>query len=294
MSLPELILLFLAYSIGLVTIIIQVICYRKKMEHLETIVFAGSFLLLIVLITAQGLSSFFSEEVARQLDPILSWAMLLLGLTTALNIHREREFTFRKVVNKILYGIFGITGAIMLTLQIMRKIEMAEFFAMSAMLLAIAWSMGLVLMTSPSMMVRHRNQIERYTSWGFFALVIIIINMGLAGKFLPESGISIPDGPYILTLIFIFLCVNKIWDDLRRLSLLSNSQELNPHAISNLGISPREQEVMALLITGKSYQQIADELFISLPTVKTHVSNIYRKTGVRNKIELINQLKSMS
>lgn len=294
MSLPELILLFLAYSIGLVTIIIQVICYRKKMEHLETIVFAGSFLLLIVLLTAQGLSSFFSEEIARQLDPLLSWALLLLGLTTALNIHREREFTFRQGGNKTLYGIFGVTGGIVLALQIMGKSDLAESIAMGAMLLAIAWSMGLVLMTSPSMMVRHRNQIERYTSWGFFALVIILTSIGLTERFLPGSGISIPDGPYILALIFIFLSVNKIWDDLRRLSLLTSSQELNPHVISNLGISPREQEVMSLLITGKSYQQIADELFISLPTVKTHVSNIYRKVGVRNKIELINQLKALS
>lgn len=98
----------------------------------------------------------------------------------------------------------------------------------------------------------------------------------------------------MLSMVFIFLCANKIWDDLRRLSLLSGSQELNPYTITALGISQREQQVMALLITGKSYQQIADELFIALPTVKTHVSNIYRKTGVRNKIELINQLQSLS
>lgn len=294
MSLSELILLFLAYSIGLVTMIIQVICYRKKMENLETIVFAGSFLLLIVLLTVQGLSSFFSKEMAQQLDPILSWALLLLGLTTALNIHREREISFRRLANTYLYGIFGIAGGIVLVLQLIGKMDLAESIAMSAMILAIAWGMGLVLLTVPSMMIRHRNRIERYTSWGFFAMVLIINCMGLAEHYFPEAGILVPDSPYLLALIFIFLCVNKVWDDLRRLSLLSGSQQLNPHAVSRLRISPREQEVMALLITGKSYQQIADELFISLPTVKTHVSNIYRKTEVRNKVELINQLQSLS
>lgn len=294
MSLPELILLFLAYSIGLVTIIIQVICYRKKMENLETIVFASSFLLLIVLLTAQGLSSFFSEEIARQLDPLLSWALLFLGLTTALNIHRERDISFRSVANKILYGIFGLITSVVLVLQITGGQDLAESLAMGTMVLAIAWSMGLVLLTRPSMMIRHRNQIERYTSWGFFVLVIILVCLGLAERFFPELGFSIPEGPHMLSMVFIFLCANKIWDDLRRLSLLSGSQELNPYTITALGISQREQQVMALLITGKSYQQIADELFIALPTVKTHVSNIYRKTEVRNKIELINQLQSLS
>lgn len=294
MNFPELILLFLAYSIGLVTIILQVICYRKKMEHLETLVFAGAFLLLIVLLTAQGLSGFYSQELAAQFDPLLSWALLLLGMTTALNIHRERDVSFRQLANNLLVGLYVIAAVLVLTLQLMALSKTAEQVAMAVMLLSIAWSMGLVLMTRPSMMIRHRNHIERYTSWGFFVLMLTISCMGLIQYFFPDAGISIPDGPYLLTLIFIFLCGTKIWDDLHRLSLLSNPQSLHPHVITKLGISPREQEVMALLITGKSYQQIADELFISLPTVKTHVSNIYRKVGVRNKIELINQLKSLS
>lgn len=294
MNFPELLLLFLAYSIGLVTIILQIICYRKKMEHLETIVFAGSFLLLIVLLTAQGLSGLYSQELASQFKPLLSWALLMLGMTTALNIHRERDFPSRRLANTILYGLYGVAATIVLTLQLLELREAAELVAMGVMILSIAWSMGLVLMTSPSMMIRHRNHIERYTSWGFFALLLTITCIGLIQHFFPDAGISIPDGPYLLTLIFLFLCGNKIWDDLHRLSLLSRPQSLHPHVISNLGISPRETEVMQLLITGKSYQQIGDELFISLPTVKTHVSNIYRKIGVRNKVELINQLKSLS
>ncbi len=53
------------------------------------------------------------------------------------------------------------------------------------------------------------------------------------------------------------------------------------------GLTKREQEVAALLIAGKSQIEIAGELFISSNTAKTHIKNIYEKTGVSGKIELI-------
>jgi DNA-binding NarL/FixJ family response regulator len=48
-------------------------------------------------------------------------------------------------------------------------------------------------------------------------------------------------------------------------------------------LSPREVEVLRLITAGKSNQQIADELVISLNTVRRHVSNIFGKTGAANR-----------
>ncbi|RII34352.1 LuxR family transcriptional regulator [Clostridium chromiireducens] len=53
-------------------------------------------------------------------------------------------------------------------------------------------------------------------------------------------------------------------------------------------ITNREKEIILLLAKGNSYNQLAEELSISLTTVKTHVHNIYRKAEVKNKIQLIN------
>jgi DNA-binding CsgD family transcriptional regulator len=53
------------------------------------------------------------------------------------------------------------------------------------------------------------------------------------------------------------------------------------------GLSARELEVLHLVATGKSNQQIADELVISLNTVNRHVSNIYAKTGAANRAEAV-------
>ena len=55
-----------------------------------------------------------------------------------------------------------------------------------------------------------------------------------------------------------------------------------------LGITDREKQIVLLIQTGKTNQEIADELFISVATVKDHNNNLFRKCGVRNRVELAN------
>jgi DNA-binding NarL/FixJ family response regulator len=52
-----------------------------------------------------------------------------------------------------------------------------------------------------------------------------------------------------------------------------------------LGLTPREREVLALLADGRTNRQIAEELFISAKTASVHVSNILAKLGVANRGE---------
>jgi len=51
-------------------------------------------------------------------------------------------------------------------------------------------------------------------------------------------------------------------------------------------LSPREQEIMLLLVEGKSAKQIAEKLFISAKTVENHRSNIMQKLELHSTIEL--------
>jgi DNA-binding CsgD family transcriptional regulator len=57
-------------------------------------------------------------------------------------------------------------------------------------------------------------------------------------------------------------------------------------------ISEREAEIIRLLVQGKSYRDIEEELFISLKTVKTHVYNIYKKMGIKSRWQLLNLLQA--
>ena len=57
-----------------------------------------------------------------------------------------------------------------------------------------------------------------------------------------------------------------------------------------IGLSPREREVFLLLLNGLNSQQIAQELYISQGTVKSHTHNIYQKAGVNDRIGLIRKI----
>ena len=53
------------------------------------------------------------------------------------------------------------------------------------------------------------------------------------------------------------------------------------------GLSERQHEVLQLLASGARNQEIADQLFLSLRTVKFHVENLYRNLGVRTRTEAV-------
>jgi DNA-binding CsgD family transcriptional regulator len=59
-----------------------------------------------------------------------------------------------------------------------------------------------------------------------------------------------------------------------------------PASLERYGITPREREIIELICAGRTNQEIADKLFISVATVKDHNYNIFRKTSVRNRVEL--------
>lgn len=58
-----------------------------------------------------------------------------------------------------------------------------------------------------------------------------------------------------------------------------------------LHLTTREIEISRLIMKGKTYKDIAKELFISEKTVTKHIQNIFAKAEVSNKVELINKLK---
>jgi DNA-binding NarL/FixJ family response regulator len=61
--------------------------------------------------------------------------------------------------------------------------------------------------------------------------------------------------------------------------------------IANQPLSKTEQQIMKLLIKGYTNQQMADECFVSINTIKTHIANIFLKFDVHSKMQLMQKLR---
>lgn len=72
------------------------------------------------------------------------------------------------------------------------------------------------------------------------------------------------------------------------------SEKLKAEQLAETGISQREYEVLQLMAEGHTNQEIADQLFISLNTVKTHSSNLFAKLDVKRRTQAVQKAKELA
>lgn len=70
-------------------------------------------------------------------------------------------------------------------------------------------------------------------------------------------------------------------------SIFQQQEKFRPQIES---LSPRENEVLQLLSDGLLYKEIAEQLFISIATVRQHIHKIYEKLHVQNRTEALNKV----
>ena len=82
--------------------------------------------------------------------------------------------------------------------------------------------------------------------------------------------------------------ITRVFDEfieefVKKRDLLKSLTHLNLAKLETL--SPREMEIMALISESMTNEEIADKLFLSAKTVKTHLRNIFVKAEIRNRVE---------
>ena len=116
----------------------------------------------------------------------------------------------------------------------------------------------------------------------------------ILSKLFPYGLLSLPIFYMLWNLLSMYFAVKYFKyviyesNDLNSQKDIEEVQNKQTEFFEKFNITNREKEIILLLIKGDSYNQLSEELSISLTTVKTHVHNIYRKADVKNKIQLIN------
>ncbi len=94
------------------------------------------------------------------------------------------------------------------------------------------------------------------------------------------------DDEYIITKTYVSGIKDKFGDLTGFLVISSEIKEIKQFQ-KYFKITNRELEIIELIITGLTYKNVAEKLKIAERTVETHLTNIYNKIGIDNKIELI-------
>ena len=102
---------------------------------------------------------------------------------------------------------------------------------------------------------------------------------------------------FYVGIVAVLFTILGVWAGLRltrkKIVLVGPEFVFNTDALRQLEISKREHEVLELLAQGLSNQEIADKLFVSLNTIKTHISNLFSKLDVKRRTQAVQKSKNL-
>lgn len=95
---------------------------------------------------------------------------------------------------------------------------------------------------------------------------------------------------YLFAVGAVFLALG-VWIGARVLSPRRDAPPGNPQAVAELGVSPRELDILHELAAGRTNKEIARRLNLSPNTVKTHVARLFDKLGARRRTEALSRAR---
>ena len=198
------------------------------------------------------------------------------------------EIRFRSI---FVFGLF--TGFILIILSYILKEVFIDHTFLKTLTDGIFYNLQLLFFCAEVLllsilMIRGRNRIRE---WRQLIYAFVLINLS---HYLVLAIVII--FPYSVLIVLAYLYFNLsplFWLTVfflkfaRNLAIQAESSGILEMISTKYQISHREQDIVRLILMGRSNNEIKDELFISYHTVKNHLYSLYGKLNVRSRYELI-------
>lgn len=227
---------------------------------------------------------------------VLSKYMLVRSMTELFSKQVWRVFTITyfilSFVSFSLYGIFTVRLT-RFDLGEYQVLVTAQRWIFAGFMTGIYTAVFISSLVLSGKLVQHERSFARvFASWYLLYMILTTTAFLLSWQYEIVSFLFIFFflSWHLIPILFLSLHLEKYHGKTAtvhrdfEMMLISFSEEFE--------ISKREREVIRLISKGLSNQEISDTLFISLQTVKDHIHHIFVKTGVKNRVQLTNLIRS--
>ncbi len=299
--------LFICYSSGFACFTIGILLYLKyRLEEIKY--FLYFFLTITFIITVIGFNFYYKSVFflnGTNLYNLIFFGSLLIG--DSFYIYTFPYFIFRVlkknfIKKRMLAAIALLPAVSCLILNVINLfarisfdiLKISVYFACLLLVASIIYIFCLILYN-----LKGQNDPLRKKALKLILFFIVLYSpFAVVDSFYDYFMFifrHLPDGfsfsaPYyfILNLVCLLLAGRYL------LAGRAPERDLSEVVLDKYNVTAREREVAIFIMKGMSNKQISDKAFISMTTVKTHIYNLFQKTGARNRVELINILKGQN
>jgi DNA-binding CsgD family transcriptional regulator len=289
----------LSFSLGLIIITLSLVAHARfgmtPLRHIA-LLFGSAFLLLLCA-ALKTYEQATAQQVFGKILPVLSLVLAVPGnallVTMICIIASEVVLLPVSPARMALHVGLAIAAA---GLGGLREMLPGRVFLFLNEAVVTGVQLYAILVIAPRLAnIRHPRLLSLVRSVEAVALVMVLAAViQLVGQAAFLSPAFLDDFPLAQVLFYLILVGILLAFAVQYLFQpeFALAYQLPDEIVREYGISPREREIITMLVQGYNNRVIGEKLFISSITVKNHIYHIYQKTGVTNKIQLINLINS--
>ncbi len=268
-------ILFTALSLSLFTNLYQFYRYiLLEIENFKTTYFVSVLFVLTHSLFFLSIPAFIFYAMEKEMPKILKFisrGLFLVGIIAIIiSIFSEDKINFLANFDNFFYLNVFYVFLIYNLFLIKKNLNFIKYIIIKEIFSVAFW---LTIFFIPLFMVD--------SLWSIFQIKL---------KLIPRCFNFMPLYYFLWNIIFAYYLLNYITRE-NSLFLINNLPE---SFIKSYKIGKRETEIINMIIQGLDNKEIADKLFISESTVRNHISNIYRKVNISNKVELLKLIQQQS